>query len=73
VSLRFQTLKEKEDAMATDVPAEAPSGDHQKTTVDVKVMKIACENLTAPESHGAAKTIADVTPDDAGQEERAEV
>jgi hypothetical protein len=66
-------LKEKEDPVADDAPAETPSRDHHEIAVYIEVTKITNENLTTAEGQDAAETIAGATPDGAKQEKRAEV
>jgi hypothetical protein len=73
VALRFQALKEKEDLLVEDAPAETTFGDHRKIVVDVDVAKIANENLTTSKGQDVAEAVAGVTPDSAEQEKRAEV
>jgi hypothetical protein len=58
-------LKEKEDPVADDAPAETPSRDPREIVVDVEVAKTADENLTMSEGHDAAKTVVGVTSDGA--------
>jgi hypothetical protein len=73
VALRFQALKENEDPMAEDAPAETPLEDCREIAMDVEVAKIANENLATSEGQDAVETITGVTPDDTEQEKRAEV
>jgi hypothetical protein len=72
-ALRFQALKEKEEEMVANDPVKTPSGDHPKAVVDLEIVKIVSQNLTTFDGQGAEKTVARVTPDDANQEQRAEV
>jgi hypothetical protein len=72
-TLCFQALNEKEEEMVENTPVETPSGDHLEADVDLEITKIASQNLTAFNGQGATKIIGELIPNDADEEERAEV
>jgi hypothetical protein len=69
--LLFHKLKEKE--MIENAPVGASSKENPEGAVDLKVVRIASENVTTSNGLGATETVPRETSDDAYQEGGAEV
>jgi hypothetical protein len=67
----FQKLKEQE--MIANAPIGASSEDHPKVVVDLKIARIASENLMTSKGLSATETIPRETSDGADQQGGAEV